>query len=124
MQCGVIPLVGVLAVITSSTAFEDVHTDFGFLPFQVSGLAQMINAYALIAVFAFKEVAHRCCTPEHAPSGVRGVVKLKWVEPALEEEMSRLSSEGGMLSAVGVQKQLSSENSLVRSRTSTGLAVV
>jgi hypothetical protein len=38
----VILLLGALAVVASPTAFKDVRTDFGLLPFHLSGLMQLM----------------------------------------------------------------------------------
>jgi hypothetical protein len=64
-----------------------VHTDFGLLPFQVSGLMQLMTGNLLCALFVLKEFVHLWRSPSQAPPGLRGVVKLEWVEPGSAEEV-------------------------------------
>jgi hypothetical protein len=71
VDIGIVNLSCVLAVISSPAAFEDVRTDFGFLPFQVSGLMQLMSSSLLCALFTFKEFVRLWRSPGHAPPGCR-----------------------------------------------------
>jgi hypothetical protein len=84
-----------LVVIASPGAFEDVRTDFGLLPYQVSGLMQLTSSSLLVFVFVFKEVVSLWRSPDHAPPGLRGVMKLEWVEPGSVQEVRMSGAENG-----------------------------
>jgi hypothetical protein len=84
-----------LSVIASPAAFKDVRTDFGVLPFQVSGLTQLTSSCLLCALFTSKEFVRLWRSPGHAPPGLRGIVKLKWVEPGSVQEERMSGGENG-----------------------------
>jgi hypothetical protein len=66
-------------------AFEDVRTDLGFMPWELSFLSQMTSGCWIVAVFTCKDLVSQC----RRPSVCRGLVckvHLEWVRLGEEDE--------------------------------------